>query len=85
MHVATAPVYYHKYLLGRLFSAQLTRNINADLGGWWEGRAKSGDFIKHELFMPGAWYAWPELVERVTGQPLGVEALAAAVAWSRAV
>ena len=85
VHVATAPVYYQKYLLGRLFSAQLTRKINADLGGWWEGRAKSGDFIKHELFMPGARYAWPELVERVTGQPLGVEALAAAVAWPRAV
>ena len=34
--------------------------------------------------MPGARYAWPELVERVTGQPLGVEALAASVAWPRA-
>jgi peptidyl-dipeptidase A len=85
VHVATAPVYYQKYLLGRLFSAQLTRKINADLGGWWEGRTKSGDFIKHELFMPGARYAWPELVERVTGQPLGGDALAAAVAWPRAV
>lgn len=85
VHVATAPVYYQKYLLGRLFSAQLARRINAELGGWWEGRPKSGDFIKRELFMPGARYAWPELVERVTGQPLGVEALAAAVAWPRAV
>ena len=32
---------------------------------------------------PGARYAWPELVERVTGRPLGVEALAAAVTWRR--
>ena len=84
VHVATAPVYYQKYLLGRLFAAQLTRKMDADLGGWWQGRPKSGDFIKRELFMPGARYAWPELVERVTGQPLGVEALAAAVAWPRA-
>jgi peptidyl-dipeptidase A len=84
VHVATAPVYYHKYLYGRLFSAQLTRKMNADLGGWWEGCPNSGDFIKRELFMPGARYAWPELVERVTGQPLGVEALATAVAWPRA-
>ena len=70
-----------------VFGARETTHnkINADLGGWWEGRAKSGDFIKRELFMPGARYAWPELVERVTGQPLGVEALAAAVAWPRAV
>jgi peptidyl-dipeptidase A len=84
IHVATAPVYYQKYLLGRLFSAQLTQKMNADLGGWWEGRAQSGDYIRCELFMPGARYAWPELVERVTGQPLGVEALAKSVAWPRA-
>jgi hypothetical protein len=58
--------------------------MDADLGGWWQGRPTSGDFIKRELFMPGARYGWPELVERVTGRPLGVEALAAAVAWSRA-
>ncbi|MCA1647296.1 MAG: M2 family metallopeptidase, partial [Chloroflexi bacterium] len=84
VHVATAPVYYQKYLLGRLFSAQLTHKLNADLGGWWTGRPKSGDYIKRELFMPGARYTWPELVERVTGQPLGVDALATSVAWPRA-
>jgi peptidyl-dipeptidase A len=81
IHVATAPVYYQKYLLGRLFSAQLTRKMNADLGGWWQGRPGSGAYIKRELFMPGARYAWAELIERVTGAPLGVEALAAAVRW----
>ncbi|HEX8966366.1 MAG TPA: M2 family metallopeptidase [Chloroflexota bacterium] len=83
VHVATAPVYYQKYLLGRLFSAQLTRKMDSDLGGWWSGRSGSGGYIKRELFMPGARYTWPELVERVTGRPLGVEALAASVAWPR--
>jgi peptidyl-dipeptidase A len=83
VHVATAPVYYQKYLLGRLFSAQLARKMNVDMGGWWEGRPKSGEYIKRELFMPGARCAWPELVERITGQPLGVDAIAAAVAWPR--
>jgi peptidyl-dipeptidase A len=83
LHVATAPVYYHKYLYGRLFSAQLTRKMNADLGGWWQGRPGSGDYIRHELFKPGARYPWPELVQRVTGRPLGVEALAEAVDWQR--
>lgn len=83
VHVATAPVYYHKYLYGRLFSAQLTRKLDADLGGWWAGRERSGDYIKRELFMPGARFPWPELVERVTGKPLGVEALADSVAWPR--
>jgi peptidyl-dipeptidase A len=83
LHVATAPVYYQKYLLGRLFSAQLARKLDADLGGWWQGRRRSGGYIKRELFLPGARYRWPELVKRVTGEPLGVDALAAAVAWPR--
>lgn len=83
IHVATSPVYYHKYLYGRLFAAQLTRKMDAELGGWWEGRPRSGDYIRRELFAPGARYPWPELVERVTGAPLGVEALAVAVAWPR--
>ncbi|HEY3064016.1 MAG TPA: M2 family metallopeptidase [Chloroflexota bacterium] len=83
VHVATAPVYYHKYLYGRLFSAQLTRMMNAHLGGWWSGRPDTGEYIKRELFMPGARYPWTELVERVTGEPMGVTALAAAVAWPR--
>jgi peptidyl-dipeptidase A len=81
VHVATAPVYYQKYLLGRLFSAQLTGKMNADFGGWWEGRERSGAFIKDELFLPGARYPWTELVERVTGASLGVAALAKSVAW----
>jgi peptidyl-dipeptidase A len=84
IHVATAPVYYQKYLLGRLFAAQLARKLDADLGGWWQGRARTGTYIKLELFMPGARYGWSELVERVTGQRLGVDALAAAVAWPSA-
>jgi peptidyl-dipeptidase A len=83
IHVATAPVYYQKYLLGRLFSAQLTRRMNADLGGWWQGRPRSGDYVRRELFMPGARYPWAELVKRVTGAPLGVEALAESVRWPR--
>jgi peptidyl-dipeptidase A len=83
IHVATAPVYYHKYLYGRMFSAQLTQKMNADLGGWWAGRPESGTYARRELFEPGARYPWPELVHRVTGQPLGVEALAASVAWPR--
>jgi peptidyl-dipeptidase A len=83
IHVATAPVYYQKYLLGRMFAAQLTRRMDTDFGGWWQGRPRSGEFIKRELFMPGARYPWPELVERVTGAPLGVDALAAAVTWAR--
>lgn len=81
IHVATAPVYYHKYLYGRLFSAQLTEKMNALYGGWWEGGETSGQYVKQQMFTLGATYAWPELVQRLTGEPLGVHALARAVAW----
>jgi peptidyl-dipeptidase A len=81
IHVATAPVYYHKYLYGRLFAAQLTETINRRFGGWWAGRPRSGRFVARTLFAPGATYPWPRLVERLTGAPLGSGALAAAVAW----
>jgi peptidyl-dipeptidase A len=84
VHVATAPVYYHKYLLGRMFAAQLTRSMNERFGGWWQGRPKSGGYVAENLFAPGARYPWDELVERVTGQRLGVSALAATVAWTEA-
>jgi peptidyl-dipeptidase A len=84
VHVATAPVYYHKYLLGRMFAAQLTQAMNERFGGWWPGRPESGGYVAEHLFAPGARYPWQELVERVTGQPLGVSALAAAVAWTGA-
>ena len=81
LHVALAPVYYHKYLYGRLFSTQLTEQMDRRFGGWWEGQKRSGAYIKKNLFSPGATYPWPRLVERVTGAPLGVDALARAVAW----
>ena len=81
VHVATAPVYYHKYLLGRMFAAQLTDRVDRRFGGWWHGRQRSGGYVRSELFAPGATYPWSELVKRVTGRPLGVDALAAAVSW----
>jgi hypothetical protein len=68
-------------LLGRLFAAQLTEYMNAKLDGWWKGRPRSGAYVRTHLFAPGARYAWPELVERVTGKRLGVEGLANAVTW----
>lgn len=83
IHVATSPVYYQKYLYGRLFSTQLTEEINRRFGGWYPGGRASGAYIQDTLFAPGATYTWPELVQRVTGSALGVEALARAVRWPR--
>jgi peptidyl-dipeptidase A len=84
VHVATVPVYYQKYLLGRIFAAQLTQEMDRRFGGWWEGRAESGRYVAEKIFAPGATYRWDELVENVTGQPLAVAALANRVQWNSA-
>jgi peptidyl-dipeptidase A len=84
IHVATAPVYYHKYLFGQVFSAQLAQTVQQRFGGWWTGRAQSGRYVARRLFAPGATYPWPELVERLTGAPLNSTALAAKVGWPTA-
>jgi peptidyl-dipeptidase A len=85
IHVATAPVYYQKYLLGRLFAAQLTETMTRRFGGWWQGRPATGAYVAEKLFAPGARFQWNDLVEQVTGKRLGVDALAAAVAWPNAI
>jgi peptidyl-dipeptidase A len=84
VHVATAPVYYQKYLLGRIFAAQLTEEMDRRFGGWWDGRPASGRYVAEKIFAPGATYRWDELVENVTGQPLTVAALAKRVQWNSA-
>jgi peptidyl-dipeptidase A len=84
IHVATAPVYYHKYLYGQIFAAQLSDTIRQRFGGWWSGRARSGRYVARELFAPGATYPWPELVERLTGAALNTSGLAAGVRWPAA-
>ena len=74
VHVATAPVYYQKYLLGTVVRGPAARiRWTPTWGAGGMGDRESGDYVKRELFMPGARYPWPELVERVTGQPLGVD------------
>jgi len=66
IHFAVAPVYYHNYLLGELFAAQLRGTV--------ERRGLTGpglgDFLRDALFRPGAIYPWNELITRATGKPL---------------
>lgn len=76
-HFTIAPVYYHNYLLGELFAAQLRQRIAqvaspdgsaAELN--WAGRRDLGDFLRQHVFQPGSTWPWPEFVRRATGEPL---------------
>jgi hypothetical protein len=75
IHLSAAPVYYHNYLLGELTASQLSATIDREVR---KGDAGSiddrvGRFLEERFFAPGASLRWDELVERATGEPLGVE------------
>ncbi len=85
-HFTIAPVYYHNYMLGELFAAQL-RNTLAKLAGHegptaelsFNGRKEFGDFLKQKVFKPGNAMPWPNFVRYATGEPLNARYYAAEV------
>jgi len=85
-HFTIAPVYYHNYMLGELFAAQL-RNTLAKLAGHegpttelsFNGRKEFGDFLRQKVFKPGNAMPWPNFVRYATGEPLTARYYAAEV------
>ncbi|MBP7125990.1 M2 family metallopeptidase [Myxococcota bacterium] len=85
-HFTIAPVYYHNYLLGELFAAQLRARL-VEISGHrgpsatlsFRGRKDFGKFFADEVFRPGMRWEWPDFVRRATGRPLGPEAFVAEV------
>ncbi len=80
IHICTAPVYYHNYMLGELFASQvrhfIVKNIlnlpqDADVGFVHEPEV--GRFFRENLFAPGAQFNWAELVQKVTHESLTPE------------
>ncbi|MFH2001798.1 MAG: M2 family metallopeptidase, partial [Planctomycetota bacterium] len=76
-HFTIAPVYYHNYMLGELFSAQ-ARSVLARKAGHkgpasglsFNGRKDFGDFLKSTIFKPGKSCKWPAFVTEATGEAL---------------
>jgi peptidyl-dipeptidase A len=85
-HFTIAPVYYHNYLLGELFAAQLRHGLAGVVkhpGPLSElrldGRPECGEFLRNKVFQPGATWPWPEYVRQATGEPLTPRFFAAEV------
>lgn len=81
IHLVVAPVYYHNYMMGDLFAAQVHETIANMVGTApaqtiYVGNRAVGEFLRRELFAPGQLYPWHALTERITGKPLGAEAFA---------
>jgi peptidyl-dipeptidase A len=77
IHVATAPCYYHNYLLGELLASQFHHSITSrilqapmepDLA--FHGNTAIGDFFKERVFAPGASLSWEKMIQQATGEPL---------------
>jgi len=75
IHIVSAPVYYHNYILGELLASQiknyLAKNIlkqeelkNSDYN------KEVGEYFKNEIFMLGKKYKWDELIEKATKEKL---------------
>ncbi len=77
VHIATAPVYYHNYLLGECFAAQL-RHVTARLPGGSYG-PEVARFLVERVFAPGRSVRWDRLIEQATGEPLTAAHLAAEI------
>jgi peptidyl-dipeptidase A len=84
IHVVSAPVYYHNYMMGQLFASQLHRAIARDVFKGadpdkvvYAGNKEVGEFMKKRVFAPGRTLSWDELTKHATGENLNAKAFAA--------
>jgi peptidyl-dipeptidase A len=84
IHIASAPVYYHNYLMGELFASQVHHAIARDLykgadpaTAIYGGNKEVGAFMKKKVFEPGKTPPWNGLTRHATGEPLKAKAFAA--------
>jgi peptidyl-dipeptidase A len=84
IHIVSAPVYYHNYMMGELFASQVHHAIAREL---YKGTPADdviyvnnkavGAFMKKRVFEPGRTLSWNELTKYATGKPLNAKAFAA--------
>ena len=74
VHLSVAPVYYHNYVLGHLFAAQLRSYLEARVtGGPFFADEMAGLYLQEAVFGPGARNPWGEAVLGATGERLDPE------------
>jgi peptidyl-dipeptidase A len=83
IHIVSAPVYYHNYMMGQLFASQVHHAIarevykNADPNSViYVGDKKVDDFMKEKVFVPGRTLTWKELTKFATGSELSPKSFA---------
>ncbi len=84
IHIVSAPVYYHNYMMGELFASQVHHSIARDVYKGadpntviYVGNKEVGVFMKKRVFDPGRTLSWNELTKHATGETLNAKAFAA--------
>jgi peptidyl-dipeptidase A len=84
IHICSAPVYYHNYMMGQLFASQVHATIAKEVYGGvdprsviYVGEPKVGEFMKKRVFEPGKTLDWRGLTKFATGSELSPKAFAA--------
>jgi len=84
IHIVSAPVYYHNYMMGELFASQVHHAICRDVYNGadpatviYVGNKEVGKFMKERVFEPGRTLTWDELTKHATGANLNPKAFAA--------
>ena len=83
IHIVSAPVYYHNYMMGQLFASQVHHTIAREVYKGADpttvlyiGDTKVGDFMKKKVFEPGKSLDWKELTKFATGSDLSAKSFA---------
>jgi len=84
IHICSAPVYYHNYMMGQLFASQVHATIAKEVFGGadtnkviYVGEPKVGEFMKKKVFEAGRTLDWRGLTKYATGSELSPKAFAA--------
>jgi peptidyl-dipeptidase A len=82
VHICSAPVYYHNYMMGQLFASQVHHALCKDVFGTspatvvYVGDKKVGEWMKKKVFEPGRTLDWRGLTKHATGEDLNPKAFA---------
>jgi peptidyl-dipeptidase A len=83
IHIVSAPVYYHNYMMGQLFASQLHHAIARDVfkgadpnSVLYNDRPEVGAFLRKKVFEPGRSRDWDGLTLFATGERLNPKAFA---------
>jgi peptidyl-dipeptidase A len=83
IHIVSAPVYYHNYMMGELFASQVHHTIAKEVYNGndpamvvYVGNRAVGEFMKRRVFVPGRSLSWNALTKHATGAELSPKAFA---------